>query len=263
MSNKRAKENNGAKSSPPVRDGFLEFTHPLAGENMKLPGPLCAAMTEINRGKKSFILLEHISLACDPSMHADSGIVRSWLKHKNIDSQDFDVIVWLAVAARSEWSTLPQRTVSQHGKLFQHIAKLCQQLSCSLGETGALYMRGGGHGLQHASVRDLLSEFERGELAEILEQTDCSLDDFRLGVILPNLEDLLERVASAAIRLEKQGPLHSQPNKRGAERGYFARRMAELFMQRYGEQPHEIIAAMCTIALGEATDRELVAKLLK
>lgn len=139
----------------------------------------------------------------------------------------------------------------------------------SLDETGSIYIRGGGYGMELMGVRALLTDDEAADFESACSHSmeTRNRSGTETGFIehepsLPTVQELLERVASAAQRLEKQGPIHAQPNKRGAERGYFVRRMGEVFQRRYGEQPHEVLAALTTIALGEATERELVAKLL-
>lgn len=127
---------------------------------------------------------------------------------------------------------------------------------------------GRGHGLQNLHVTMLLNDYERKRLARTLGIEKDAHDARDVALLaegklrFPTMQRLLERLAATAELLQLDGPIHPQPAKRGAERGYFIRRMGELFQRRYGEQPHEVIAALTTIALGEATDRELVAKLL-
>lgn len=205
-------------------------------------------------------------LATDPARHADAVIIRGWLSRIKREPSEFDVICYLAVFVRNEWATMPRRTAKEHRALFRRIRVLCRELLKALWETGADYIPSGGLGLRSLRMLDLITDAERAEFEADLVPVDSGEvgDDFRLapGACLPTVAELLQRVAAAAQRLEEQGPLHAQPTKRGAERGYFVRRMGALLQQRYGEQPHEVIAALTTIALGEATDRELVTKLL-
>lgn len=217
-------------------------------------------------------------LASNPDEHPDARVIRDWLASINRTPSDLHVIFWLAYFVRNEWANFPKRTRSEHRDLYQRIATLCHDLCAAMDETKMHFMRGEGYGFQALNVRDLLTGREvddvvtagdhaRGmrETSRIFNKDERRLFDLLLCfpvVGLPTVQTLLDRVGSEAKRLEKMGPLHAQPNKRGAERGYFVRRIAELFARRYGEQPHEVIAALATIALGEATDRELVAKLL-
>lgn len=216
-------------------------------------------------------------LACNPDEHADASFIRDWLASIHRDPADLQVIFWLAYFVRNEWANFPKRTNSENRELYQRIAKLCDELRGAMDETGLPYSDGNG-GLQGVSIYQMLTDFEIDcvvaacDCARRLEDIPPDLDAAQRrtmgkmlslpGAELPTIGTLLERVAAEARQLDSLGPLHSQPNKRGAERGYFVRRTGTLFERRYGEQPHEVIAALTTIALGEATDRELVAKLL-
>jgi hypothetical protein len=227
------------------------------GATFTAPRAFFLAAIEFSKARKPMSLTNG-ALVCDPARHPDTVVIREWLGRAARDASELDVILYLACMIRGEWGSMPHRTRSEHRALFQRIAKLCRELSGALNETGSMYIRGGGFGLEHLRVRELLTDSEGAEFEAALKRRDDGSPEPEL----PCVDELLERVASAANRLEKQGPLHAQPNKRGAERGYFVRSIGALLEQRYGEQPHEVIAALTTIALGEATDRELVAKLL-
>jgi len=253
---------------PNERGWRSEAGKPLQASSDVVLAALAEAMLEISQGGQIFHLHQNTILATDPSKHADADVIRAWLKAKSKSSFEFEVIVWLARAVRGEWAVLPHRTQSQHRELFQRIARLCRELREAMDETGALYRSDGGQGLMDVNVRQLFSEHEHAEFEAAYKQVEQIYSRSKSGnefveyePELPDVDDMLERIANAAERLERQGPLHTQPNKHGAERGYFVRRIGELIAQRYGEQPLEVIAALTTIALGEATDRELVAKL--
>ena len=239
--------------------GDVEYSE----KTLHLSDATIEAVLEVNRGRKTFRFREGRDSGCDLHRHADGRIIREWVDKHHADANEMDVIRWLALAVRREWANLPHRTKTQHRELFARVVRLCGELKAALIETDDRYFRAGGYGLQDASVRDLLTDAEKACFAEAFAAGEYELQDYRITGAFPSMEELLDRVASAADRLERAGPMHSQPKKRGAERGYFVRRIGELFMQRYKAQPAEVIAALTTIALGEATDRELVAKLLK
>lgn len=218
------------------------------------------AMQEINRGRSSFCF-GGVGVGSWPD-HPDLVTVKDWLKKRDAKSDELEVVYWLAKHVRNEWAHLPQRTPSDHRELYAKIQRLCSELDAALYDTGSYYFRGGGHGLMGASVLQLLTDAESTELKEALIDSD-GIDILTMNWTIPHMDELLRRLGLAAKRLHDVGPLHSQPNKRGAERGYFVRRMADIFLRRYGEVSAEVLAAITSVALGEATDRELVAKLLK
>jgi len=259
-----AKKAQIAANSPPSKEASLIFfgSREHLERGISIPRAFGHAILEVSRGRKSFRFGDGVKLACDPATHPDAESVHHWLERKQKPLDEFEVVVWLMVCVRHEWMHLPHRTRTQHRELFQRIARLCRELDAAMEETGDLYFRGGGYGLMDAGVRQLMTDSEIVEFDSACNQGSEPHNGGEDKPELPRVQELLERIASAAERLERQGPIHAQPNKRGAERGYFVRRMGELFQQRYGEQPHEVIAALTTIALGEATDRELVAKLL-
>src|SRR5690348_5552124 len=237
------------------------------------------AMRTLHPNNKGGIEPGHLgdnALATNPDEHPDAKVIGKWLASTDRDLGDLQVIFWLAFFVRNEWANFPKRTRTEHDRPFQRIATLCHELREAMDKTEMLFMRGDGHGLNNLYIYALLKDVEMDSVVSVyghvrgrpeawptLSSDERRLVDLCLCVSgLPTTQTLLDRVASEAERLRKQGPLHAQPSKRGAERGYFVRRMGELFQRRYGEQPHEVIAALTTIALGEATDRELVAKLL-
>lgn len=221
---------------------------------------LVKAVIEVNRGRASFTQGD-VTVGAWPD-HPDLLKVKEWLKRRAAATDELEVIFWLAVNVRAEWEHLPKRTASEHRELHARIQRLCVELDAALRETGSLYYRGGGHGLMAPSVRALLTDSETSALNEALADSG-GIDNLRNSWAFPCMDDLLARLGAAAKRLHDAGPIHSQPNKRGAERGYFVRRIGDLFQQRYGEAPAEVLAAITTVALDEATDRELVAKLLR
>ena len=161
---------------------------------------------------------------------------------------------------RGEWSVLPKRTASEHRELYDRIARLTTELESALLETGSGYIRSGGWGLRGISVNDLLIDSEVQNFKTVLENDE---DSQRPNWEFPRVSELLARIRVAARRLSGEGPLHSQPKKRGAERGFFVRRMGEIFMQRYSQCPHEVIEVLTLLTFDQKIDRELVAKLLK
>lgn len=223
---------------------------------------MSAAAVEINKAGGSFWAGADVEIG-DFARHPDIAIIADWLETLGKPVSEVGVMYWFAIAARAEWRKLPKRTLSEHRELFERISRLTVELSEALDETGDFYFRGGGWGLRGASVGALLTDSERLTFAQAMVAGEYDIDSPQISATWPRFEELLGRIQKAAWRLSDKGPVHTQPRKRGAERGYFVRRMGQLFEQRYGACPFEAIAALTTVALGEATDRELVAKLLK
>ena len=238
------------------------------GLGFELSAAFLNACTEVNKGNVTFRTSQDVSESFGDRfvMHPDRLPIQKWLAARNADSGEYEVIILLCNHVISEWNVLPKRTATQHRNLFAEIEATAARLGSLIKQTDADYYRGGGYGLRDASVAHLLTETESAMVDEQWKVTHSEhggqLDpDFRSA--MPTFEDLLIRVGQAANRLSTSGPIHTQPNKRGAERGFFVRRIGALFMQRYKECPAEVIASVTTIALNEVTDRELVAKLLK
>lgn len=244
--------------------GSFDFPEPYEGPDGNLVMPLQMAMVEavkeINRGRSPFHLGE-VGVGDWPD-HPDLRTVKDWLAVRKAEGIELEVIYWLARVVRTEWAQLPRRTVSEHRAIYARVQRLCAELAEAMNETGSFYHRGGGHGLMAPSVAQLLTDSEKAVFDKVLEDSG-GLDSWEGRWAFPRMDELLERVGQAGKRLHDAGPLHAQPAKRGAERGYFVRRMGQLFVQRYGEASAEVIAAVTSVSLGEITDRELVAKLLK
>jgi len=251
----------------------LELERP---SELILPVSLAKAAGEICRDRST------VYIRIDPSTqqpglpnrflsHPDRKTIERWVKTIGRDKDETDTLAWMAFHTQGEWRDIPKRTLTEHRAMYRRIQALCAQLTRLLSESGQMYLNGDGFGLARASVGELLNEGEKlargraiGHLLDSAKSESDKLTRVRDDMTCCNLtvEQILERVSQASHILEKRGTLHTQPGKRGAQRGFFVRRMGQLFQRRYGEQPHEVIAALTTIALGEATDRELVAKLL-
>lgn len=241
------------------------FRRPLvasAGGSFYLGEEMVAAAAEINKAGASFWSASDIELGSF-DRHPDMAIIADWLEAEGKPLSEVGVMYWFAVSARSEWAYLPKRTLSEHRQLFKRISRLTIELREAINETGDFYFRGGGWGLRGASVGALLSDAERNTFKQALAGSENDIDPAVIDAAWPRVDELLGRIQKAAGRLADKGPVHAQPRKRGAERGYFVRRMGQLFLQRYKKCPTEVIAALTTVALDEVTDRELVAKLLK
>ena len=166
---------------------------------VRLSDAMLKAALELSRGRNSFTFRKDGESGCDLHSHADSRIIREWLdKHHAVDDE-MDVIRWLALAVRNEWAILPQRTKTQHRELFARVVRLCDELKAALIETGDRYYHGGGHGLEDASVRDLLTDAERACFAEAFAAGEYELQDPRMSHAFPNMEELLDRVASRRV----------------------------------------------------------------
>lgn len=230
-----------------------------------MPPTAARAIAEVHSSRQSFRFLnfnEANIIANRFNTSPDAHIIEQWLDIRKKDNDEFEVIFWLSICVKCEWNTIPKRTKSEHRELYSRIKRLCTELTEQLEQTGDVYLRGGGWGLQNILVDELLTNLETN-IYPPAEGEPGHFTDISVDYRLPTIAELLTRVAQAADRLNEQGPIHTQPNKLGAQRGFFVRRIGRLFMQRYGEMPAEVIAALTTIVLDEVTDRELVTKLLK
>lgn len=178
--------------------------------------------------------------------HADKRIVEKWLREKG-EPDECHVIRYVSAHVISEWLTLPKRTKNQHNKLFNDIAGTAKALRALIEQTESGYYRGGGHGLQGARLCELFTDKESSEITDVMdawnEQHPVTLEDadgrgeemmVNAWECFPTVEELLDRIAAAAERIAGEGPIHSQPNKRGAMTGYFVRRMGSLLIARFG-----------------------------
>lgn len=232
---------------------------------------LLAASLEVNRSRVTFRRMaeagEMIGDRWDT--HPDRAVIKKWLEEIDAADDDFRVLYFIASHVITEWLVLPKHTTSAHKKLYSNIQKTSLALKGLLQETGEIYYRGGGHGLKSAFVCDLFTEREANDITRTVEgwnesHPEITDDGTELvqpaRTMFPTIEELLDRLASAARRIESQGPVHSQPNKRGALNGYFIRRMGMFLLQRYGEAPTDVLAAMATIALDVVMDDDLAKK---
>jgi len=203
--------------------------------------------------------------------HPDQDVVKAWLRSRGGGdvAKEYDIMYFVAAHVISEWMAVPKRTVREHKKLFGDIEEGACRLADLLESTDDHYYRGGGHGLANARICELFDDREYVQTVEVLESTYAQnpiiTDDGDRHVMpgdthFPDLETVLRRIASAARRISKEGPMHSQPNKRGALTGYFVRRMGKLLTARYDESPPSVVAAIATMALNEPVDDDLARK---
>jgi hypothetical protein len=242
------------------------FAEPSRDAQIELSPEIQQAILEANRGRRSFHIASQVDLDAMKfrfDAHPDTRVLSDWIAERGAAVNELGVLFWLGAMVMSEWEALPRLTLSEHRKLYGKIARSCSDLSSLLGQTGAEYRRGGGWGMMHPRVLDLLKPGEMDVVRRYEQGVEERGPHEDLASAIPTVDKLLERLEEAANRLAKNGPVHSQRKKHGAARGYFVRRMGELFMQRYEECPTEVLAALSTLALDEVTDKELVAKLLK
>lgn len=235
------------------------------GHPISLPNSLLQACIEVNKKRTRFRSSEATreSIGNRFKTHPDRHILSRWLIERAPDSDELEVLYWLSRHVMTEWELLPVRTSTQHHKLYRDIELAAHSLGDLIEATGSEYYRGGGHGLRSAFVSDLFTDSEeRDILGPLVEAQKASGADVLQNpqYLFPTVEDVLERIAQAANRLAAVGPKHSQPNKRGALTGYFVRRMREFLIQRYGDAPIKILAAVAAIALDVVIDDDLAAK---
>ncbi len=247
--------------------------HPesVHAKRLGLSRPLVLAAIWVNQGltnfKTSVRAGEMIGDRWDT--HPDKKVIDRWLLEVGADG-DGKVLYFVCAHVLAEWLAIPARTVKEHRKLYSEIEKTAKRLVMLLTTTEEEYYRGGGHGLRNASVCELFTEDEKREVVDVVDawNQEHPCDEWGDGfmavkpanVCFPSMEALLDRIASAATRLNDAGPLHSQPSKKGAMNGYFIRRMDGLLRQRYGKYPTEVLASIASIVLNVAIDGDLVKK---
>lgn len=234
-----------------------------SGGGTPLPNAIVKAASIFAMTGQPLSLMVGVKVARPFDDNPDTRIIRKWLEKRHADKGTLGVICVLAWGVLSEWQGLPHRTTVKHRELFVRIVDLCSKLKGALEETGSVYFRAGGHGLRSATLQDLLNEEEWEELTSSPAAGQGGHGNTRSYGRSPSIEDLLDRLADAARKLETTGPLHTQPAKHGAKNAYFVRRIGELFQHEYGEKPAGVIAALAAIALGGDADRNLIAKQLK
>ncbi len=244
---------------------FPEFSDDEA-ESIELPPEFLAAFHEAHRGRKVFYISQRIDLEAMQARfngHPDLRVLSHWISKRSEDADELAVMFWLSVMVISEWEFLPKITLTEHRKIYKKIMQSCSELSDLLTRTRSEYRRGGGWGMMYPRVMDLLTEDEMDAVNGCMKNSENTGNHMELSLALPTVDTLLARLEKAADRLAKKGPIHTQTKKNGAIRGYFVRRIGELFRGRYNECPAEVIAVLTTLALDQETDRELVGKLIK
>lgn len=246
-----------------------EIEFPVDAKSIKMHRAMLLALRQVNDGKATFRFSQSAFDAVGNrfTTHPDRLIVEEWLRPpKATEEDEMKVIYFLSIHVLTEWETLPKKTKAQHIALYKEIADTAQKLITLLENTDSYYYRGGGHGLSHASIADLLTDDEDHNLLKPLTSFyEKEFAKFKEpapppGNWFPSVKDILNRVADAADRLKVQGPVHSQPNKRGARNGFFVRRLYEILCQRYGDVPMKVVASIASIALDEIIDDDLAAK---
>ncbi len=187
--------------------------------------------------------------------------VKAWLASLGRPEEELEVLYIIAVSLRNEWAWTVKRTAKQHKKLCERITKLSADLADALRDADGVLNPGIALGVRTTEVWQFLSQEEIEQMFN-LNRLDDKDGNFSRPFITSTVEDVLARLANFAERVKRLEPLHTQPTKHGAERGYFIRRMNEVMRRRYGEVPHHVLASVATVALDEDTSRELVSKLL-
>lgn len=211
-----------------------------------------------------------ISVSIDPDgvldrfgTHPDVDVIARWLTESGRQLDDLGVICYLSLGVLSEWSNAPKFTKAKHEALYTKIQRMSIDLASALAETKTTYEKNTPRGLHWASVAQFLNKDEWKGFAFFAKETAKTATESEILSAFPRVSQLLERFASEAERMRDAGPVHGQPNKAGASRGYFVRRMHEAMRIRYEDVPVSVLAAVATVALNETTDSPLVAGLLK
>lgn len=200
------------------------------------------------------------------STHPDVAEIAAWLSKIGRPMNDIGVICYVALGILSAWELAPKSTSSKHRLQYKKIEKLCEDLSAALAETKLTYSQLAPSGLHWLSIADLMTKEEwKGfaRLAKLTKQDASSASEESILNAFPRLTQVLDRVADKARLIREKGPTHSQPNKKGARRGFLVRGLAKVLEPRYGSVPASVIAAITTVALNDPTDSTLVNGLLQ
>lgn len=200
----------------------------------------------------------------EKSAVADKNIIIKWLqKDCEIKADDLELeletIFALCCHVRESWDLLPKRTLKEHNSYYSKVENLCHELAVMIEDSGNSYVRAGGYGLSGVRVSELFTAEEDRNVLEVLRSTD---NESQLSPIfsIPAVSDVLKRLASAAVRIKENGPIHNQPNKVGAINGYFVRELAALLKAKYGQYSVAVISVLSSIVLGTVIDEDLVKK---
>lgn len=227
---------------------------------IKLSPAVQQAHAELQRRGRSLF----IPISASPhhwANHAELSRIKQWLHELGRNVDEVEVIYWLSTDVLERWKHLPMRAAREHRAVFDRVARLAKELKSAIEETGSYFVGGGGEGLMRASLFALMNEEERAAMISAFRFDET--EDQITWLDTPTVEEVLDRLVGAAETLSERGPPHTQPRKRGAQRGYYVRAMHEALMMRYGTCPEEVLASLATVALGDVTDRDLVAKLLR
>lgn len=198
--------------------------------------------------------------------HPDVAEIAAWLRKNRRPMSEIGVICYVSLGILSAWEQAPKSTSSKHRSHYRKIERLCQELSSALTETGLTYSPLAPRGFHWLSVADLMTKEEwKGfaKLAKLTKQDASSASEDVILSAFPRLTQVLDRVADKARLIRESGPTHTQPNKKGARRGFFVRGLAKVLAPRYGGIPVSVIAAITTVALNDPTDSTLVNGLLE
>jgi len=243
---------------------------PEDGDEVHISNAMMFACEQVNIWGATFRISEEAvqSVGDRFDNHPDRHVVHEWLASVKAPKIAIDVVRFLSLHTLAEWTALPKRTMKAHQNLFDEIERTANRLAHLMAETGSDYYRGGGHGLANARVSELLTIEEEREIIKPLEDAaELSCDPYygtpNPRSSFPTVEVLLERIAKSAKRLSTEGPIHSQPKKRGARTGYFIRRLNQYLTSAFPGVPPTVLAALASIVLNEAIDDDLAKKALK
>lgn len=242
-----------------------EILHALKAAEFENQAFFSEAAEEIWRSGRSPVHSYSVEIAVSSRFeekNEDTLLIQKWLKKRRLPPEEIEVIRWLSILVLSEWE-LPKLTESEHRKLYEEIAKLCDQLVDALRSTGAVYSGKTGRGLIALNVFRLLDGTELEELKSLSQDAEGNETHTLAQAAYPSVEQVLKRTKDLASQLKNEQPRHQQPKRKGAQHGYFARRMGDLFEQRYKKGPPSVLAALAAVAMGASGGASDVAKTIK
>lgn len=214
-------------------------------------------LIDINVFKK--MLLNYNAAAAKDKEELEAWLTNACNISKDLLFDETQVLLVLCCHIRQSWELLPKRTLKEHNAFYSKTSDLCNELIDCIESSGTSYVRGGGFGISRIKISDLFTDREKLSILSILAK-DKEYENSSPEDEFPSVVEILQRLASASVRLKKQGPIHNQPNKAGAVNGYFVRELSFFMRNRYKSSSVKVISFLSSLILDDSIDEDLVKK---